>query len=134
MHCAKIFKPNEYFLTSQKAEVLELALTTFIKEYKYPMIDANRTGEWLRYLCKRKNITVAEIQEKLQITSNQAIYAWFGGKTLPSLNNLYALSELLGMPMDDMIVDNVHEHPFFRYVTLFEKRLILYNYRIMQAG
>lgn len=47
-------------------------------KYKYPMIDAIKTGEWIRYLCKRKNITVTEIQEKLHITSNQAIYALVG--------------------------------------------------------
>lgn len=104
-----------------------------IKEYKYPVIDVNQTGEWLRYLCKRKNITVAEIQEKLQIASNQAIYAWFNGKTLPSINNLYALSELMKITMNDMVVDNVHEHPFFRCETSYEKRLFLYNYKIRQS-
>jgi len=46
-----------------------------MKEYKYPIIDMEKTGEWLRYLCKRKNITVTEIQEKLRISSNQAVYA-----------------------------------------------------------
>ena len=96
------------------------------------MIDAEKTGEWLRYLCKKKNIAVAEIQEKLQIGSNQAIYAWFNGKTLPSLNNLYALGELIGMTLDNLIVDNIHEHPFFRCEAPKGKRLFIYNYRIRQ--
>ncbi len=103
-----------------------------MEKYKYPMIDAIKTGEWIRYLCKRKNITVAEIQEKLHITSNQAIYAWFCGKTLPSLNNLYALGELLGIPMEQMIVDDVHEHPLLRNITAYEKRMVVYSYRMMQ--
>lgn len=103
-----------------------------MKEYKFPMIDSKKTGEWLRFLCKRRNITVAEIQEKLQISSNQAIYAWFNGKTLPSLNNLYAMGDLMGMAMNDMVVDNVHEHPFFRCENPYEKRLFLYNYKIRQ--
>lgn len=103
-----------------------------MKEYKYPMIDAKKTGDWLRYLCRRNHITVKEIQERLQISSNQAIYAWFNGKTLPSLNNLYALANLIGMAMDDMVVDNIHEHPFFRCVNSYEKRLFLYNYKIRQ--
>lgn len=97
------------------------------------MIDAKKTGEWLRYLCKRKNIAVAEIQEKLQIASNQAIYAWFNGKTLPSLNNLYALGDLMGIAMNDMVVDNVHEHPFFKCEAPQEKRLLIYNYRIRKV-
>ena len=103
-----------------------------MQKYTYPMIDAKKTGEWLRYLCKRKNIAVADIQEKLHIASNQAIYAWFNGKTLPSLNNLYALGELIGMAMDNLIVDNIHEHPFLRCLDLQKKRLFVYNYRIRQ--
>ena len=50
-------------------------------QYKYPMIDLGKTGEWLRYLCKRNNLSVLELQEKLKIASNQAIYSWFNGKT-----------------------------------------------------
>lgn len=99
-------------------------------EYVYPMIDAKQTGEWLRYLCKRKGIAVTEIQEKLKISSNQAIYAWFNGRTLPSLNNLYALSDFMSMSVNDMVVDNVHQHPFYRCETPYAKRLLLYNYRI----
>jgi len=90
-----------------------------------------KTGEWLRYLCKRKNLTVADIQEKLKIASNQAIYAWFNGKTLPSLNNMYALGDLMGISVNDMIVDNIHEHPFLKSRTRQEKRLFAYAYRMI---
>ena len=95
------------------------------------MIDMKKTGEWLRYLCKRKNLTVADIQEKLKIASNQAIYAWFNGKTLPSLNNMYALGNLIGISVNDMIVDNMHEHPFLKSRTRQEKRLFVYAYRMI---
>ena len=92
-----------------------------------------KTGEWLRYLCKIKNITVTDIQDKLQIVSNQAVYAWFNGKTLPSLNNMLALSYLLGVKMSDMVVDNVHEHPFLRGREGIVKRMIVYHYRLKRA-
>lgn len=95
------------------------------------MIDMKKTGEWLRYLCKRKNLTVADIQEKLQIASNQAIYAWFNGKTLPSLNNMYALGDLMEISVNDMVVDNIHEHPFLKSRTRQEKRLFVYAYRMI---
>jgi len=95
------------------------------------MIDMKKTGEWLRYLCKRKNLTVADIQEKLKIASNQAIYAWFNGKTLPSLNNMYALGDLMGISVNDMIVDNIHEHPFLKSRTRQEKRVFTYAYRMI---
>ncbi len=48
------------------------------------------------------------IQRELYI-GFQSVYAWFSGKTLPSLDNLYRLSRLLRVPMDEMIVDMEEE-------------------------
>jgi len=93
-----------------------------------------KTGEWLRYLCKRKNITVTEIQEKLRISSNQAVYAWFNGKTLPSLNNMLALSDLIGVEINDMVVDNINEHPFLRGIGPYDKRLAMYYYKLRRTA
>jgi len=101
-----------------------------MKEYIYPIIDMEKTGEWLRYLCKRKNIAVKDIQERLQIASNQAVYAWFNGKTLPSLNNMFALSEMIGIKINDMVVDDMHEHPFLRGRNGYEKRMLVYHNRL----
>ena len=67
-------------------------------------IDFRKTGQRMKAICKRRNLSVKDIQEKLFIGSYQAIYAWFSGKTLPSLDNLYRLSRLLELPMDWMIV------------------------------
>ena len=74
------------------------------EKFEYPVIDAKRTGSWIRYLCKCKNLTVKDIQRNLHIASNQAIYDWFNGKTLPSLNNMYALSRLVNVPMEQMLL------------------------------
>ncbi len=101
-----------------------------MKEYIYPIIDMEKTGEWLRYLCKWKNLTVKDIQERLQIASNQAVYAWFNGKTLPSLNNMFALSEMIGIKVNDMVVDDMHEHPFLRGRNGYEKRMLVYHHRL----
>ena len=104
-----------------------------MEKYKYPLINIEKTGEWLRYLCKRNNITVTDIQEKLRIGSNQAVYAWFNGKALPSLNNMLALSDLMGVKANDMVVDNVHEHPFLREKSPWEKRMTVYAYRVKKC-
>lgn len=79
------------------------------KVFEYPQINLKKTGEWLRLLCKRHGYTVKDIQEYLHISSNQAIYEWFNGHTLPSVNNLLALSDLLGVSMNDLLVDNIHD-------------------------
>jgi transcriptional regulator with XRE-family HTH domain len=77
--------------------------------FDYPQIDLKKTGEWLRTLCKYRGYTVKDIQEYLHISSNQAIYEWFNGHTLPSVNNLLALSMLLKVPMNQLLVDDVHD-------------------------
>ncbi len=78
-------------------------------EFEYPLIDNKKTGEWLRILCKHYGYSVKDIQEYLHISSNQAIYEWFNGHTLPSVNNLLALSNLFGISMNQLLVDSVHE-------------------------
>lgn len=72
-------------------------------------IDVKRTGEKIKETCGQKGVTVKKIQEELYIGSFQSVYAWFSGKTLPSLDNMYRLSRLLGLPMENLIVDTAEE-------------------------
>lgn len=76
-----------------------------MKRYEYPKISAKKTGARLRSLCKSRGVSVGEIQKELGLSSNQAVYSWFNGKNLPSLDNFYALSRLLGVAMDAMTVE-----------------------------
>ena len=69
----------------------------------YPNIDRMRTGERIRALMEERGLSVQEVREHLSLGCVQSIYHWLEGRTLPSLDNLYALSELLMVPMDDMI-------------------------------
>lgn len=78
-----------------------------------PAIDCKATGENLRWIMLIRRISVKEVQEYLRLGSLQSIYHWLEGKCLPSLDNLYALSELLCVPMDLLIVgdrDNMSIH------------------------
>jgi len=79
------------------------------ERFEYPQINQKKTGEWLRALCKHYQYSVKDIQEYLHISSNQAIYEWFNGHTLPSVNNLLALSLLFNLPMNALLVDDIHE-------------------------
>lgn len=72
-------------------------------------IDMKLTGRRLKSLCDRRKITVKTIQKELYIGSFQSVYAWFAGKTLPSLDNMYRLSRLLHVPMEEIIVDMAGE-------------------------
>lgn len=69
-----------------------------------PVLDMAGTGKRIRELCHSKGISVKEIQEKLYISSFQSVYAWFSGRTMPKLENMYQLSLLLEVCMEDMLV------------------------------
>lgn len=75
-------------------------------DYARVEIDMKQTGKRIKCLCEQRGITVKHIQEKLQIGAFQSVYNWFEGKTLPSLDNMYRLSKLLNVSMDDIIVDS----------------------------
>lgn len=77
------------------------------------MIDIKKTGVLLRAICRKNHITVQDIQEFAHISSNQAVYSWFNGRSLPSVDNFYALSKMTGIPMDKMIIEKKNENPGF---------------------
>ena len=62
-------------------------------EKNYIVIDAELTGQRLKKAFKDNGYSVREIQ-----------YRWLQGKTLPSLANLYMLSQILQVSMEELIV------------------------------
>lgn len=74
------------------------------KSKQFPMIDMEKTGKRLQELIEEHGYTVKEIQTILIIASHQAIYSWFAGNTMPSIDNFVALSKLLEVSLDDMII------------------------------
>ncbi len=70
----------------------------------YPCVDIEKTGLKLKIMIKLAGYDVKFIQEYLHLSCPQSIYKWFRGKSLPSVENLYALSLLLGVHMEDLLV------------------------------
>lgn len=73
---------------------------------KYPVIDMAGTGQNIKRIMRLKSLTVRDIQEFLELSTPQSIYHWFDGRNLPTIDNLYALSELFQLPVDEMLVGN----------------------------
>lgn len=67
-------------------------------------IDMEKTGERLKRKIKEQGYMVKDIQEYLQLACPQAIYRWYKGQILPSVDNLLMLSRLLGVHMEDLLV------------------------------
>lgn len=70
----------------------------------YPTIDTKATGIRIRQLMDERRLTVKDIRRYLNLASVQSIYHWLNGQSMPTLDNLYALSALFGISMDSMIV------------------------------
>ena len=72
----------------------------------YPLIDKEATGKQIKRIMDYRGITVKQVQEALGLSCVQEIYHWLNGISLPSLDNLYALSELLQVSMDSLVRGN----------------------------
>ncbi len=70
----------------------------------FPVIDPVATGENIARLRKARGLTVRDLQTYFGFEEPQAIYKWQWGKSLPTVDNLYALSVLLDVPMDEILV------------------------------
>ena len=70
----------------------------------FPSIDLKATGENIIRLRKACGLTVRELQQFFGFDEPQAIYKWQQGKCLPSVDNLFALSNLLGVSMNEILV------------------------------
>ena len=70
----------------------------------FPTIDITATGKNIIKLRKARGLTVKDIQKFFGFEEPQAVYKWQQGKSLPTVDNLFALSVLLGVPMEAILV------------------------------
>ena len=73
-------------------------------ERTYPVIDMKATGKNINRLRLERNLSISEIADFMDFSGPQAVYRWINGETLPSLDNMYALSIMLGVDIKDIIV------------------------------
>ena len=74
-------------------------------------INAQKTGAHLKHLVGSHGYTIQEIMSITGVSSQQAIYKWYSGKSLPSIENLLILSRTLQTPINELLVTD--EGPFF---------------------
>lgn len=70
----------------------------------FPVIDMAATGRKIKALREHNGYSVQDVQLYFGFDQPQAIYSWQRGETLPTVDNLYALSTLLGEPMKNILV------------------------------
>lgn len=79
----------------------------------FPVIDLAATGRNIQRLREERGLTVRDLQAYFGFEEPQAIYKWQKGKSLPTVDNLYALAALLQVTVDDILVP-VKFHMFLR--------------------
>ncbi len=67
-------------------------------------INMIKTGNNISRLRKAKGLTIKEIQETMGFNTPQAIYKWQNGASLPSLENLIVLADLLETDISNILV------------------------------
>jgi len=70
---------------------------------KYPVIDLEATGQNIRRLREENGLSVRELSGLLGLSDVQAVYKWQRGETLPSTDNLVALSRFLDTPLEQIL-------------------------------
>ena len=69
----------------------------------FAVLDAKKTGARIKELRKENRLTVEEVSLYMGFESVQAVYKWQRGESLPTIDNLYALSQLFRTSVDDIL-------------------------------
>ena len=69
----------------------------------YPVIDTSATGRNIDRIIRNSSYSVTDIADYLGTTSS-LVYRYMRGEVLPSTDRLLALSVLLGVTVNDLLV------------------------------
>ena len=88
---------------------MEAVFTAIIQ---FPVIDPTATGANILRLRQERGLTVRDVQQFFGFEEPQSIYKWQRGQSLPSVDNLYALSQLLQVSMNEILIPFSHINSF----------------------
>ncbi len=72
---------------------------------KYPILDPQATGKRIKRIRMEKQLSVTDICDYMGFENPQAVYKWQRGESLPSVDNLFALSRLFETPIDNILCE-----------------------------
>ena len=72
----------------------------------FPIINKRETGINLRRIMDKRGLTAKDVQQYLGLGCVQSVYRWLDGISMPTIDNLYALSELFQLPIDAIVCGN----------------------------
>jgi transcriptional regulator with XRE-family HTH domain len=72
--------------------------------WQFSEIDMVRTGQNIVQLREKSGLSVKDIQEIMGFSTPQTIYKWQNGNSLPTIDNLVVLSQILRTSVDEILV------------------------------
>ena len=66
-------------------------------------IDVAKTGANIKRLCDERKLKASDLVYEMQISA-PAVYKWLNGESLPSIDNMIRLGDLLGVTIDEIVV------------------------------
>ena len=70
----------------------------------YPVIDPVATGNRINTLRMDRGYSVAFLRDYFGLSTTNAIYKWLRGDSLPTLDNMLALSTLFNLSVNDILI------------------------------
>lgn len=80
-----------------------------MEKKQFPVIDMKATGENIKALMNSAEITVSDVQKYFGFANPQAVYHWINGERIPQIDNLLALSKLLNVPLENLLIYNYRD-------------------------
>ena len=69
-----------------------------------PTIDLTATGINIGALMKKNGISAAEVADRMGFSTRNAVYKWLKGESLPTLDNILILADLLDVSVEEILV------------------------------
>lgn len=70
----------------------------------FPHVSVKKTGRNIQRLMLEKNLSVSDIQDAMGFEYPQAIYKWFRGNCLPTVENLIRLAILFETTIEKIVI------------------------------
>ena len=80
----------------------------------FPTLNLKETGNRIHALRVNCGYSVEDVAGFMGFSGPQAVYKWEWGKSLPTVDNLYALSKLFGVTIEKILVGNDESFYFCR--------------------
>lgn len=97
----------------------------------YANIDMERSGQRMKQMILEAGYDVKAIQNYLHLAYPQPVYRWFHGQVLPTVDHLFMLSKLLGVHMEEFLVESKKDSDLCKNNHFAYERILLYYKYIM---